>query len=360
MLGFSLRISRSYKQSILFVCSVAGGLKPCKTALVTNGDQVATIQVAFANSAVRILLMTFFLGIDGGGTKTRCIVGDEKSELGSGTSSSSKVQRVGEGCARDAISGAVNEACIQAGISPRRIAHTCAGITGAARPEIARVMGDLMSSVVGGEVEIVGDIEIAFEDAFGSSSGVMLIAGTGSIAFGRNAKGETARAAGWGYPISDEGSGQWIGAEAVRASLRARDRGQASELLSDLMEKLGASSFEDFIVRLNAIPPVDFAMLFPTVLTACDKGDSSASEILTRAGRELASIAGIVIERLFHQQSVSVGTHGGVFTSSALVRKCFAQELRAHHRRVELLVREIDPARGALERARRELRVASA
>ena len=304
--------------------------------------------------------MPFFLGIDGGGTKTRCVVGDEKSELGAGTSLSSKVQRVGEACARDALAGAVNEACVQAGISPRQIVRTCAGITGAARPEIADVMRDLMTSMVGGQVEIVGDIEIAFEGAFGSGSGVVLISGTGSIAFGRNQKGENARAGGWGYPTSDEGSGQWIGAEAVREGLRARDRGRPSGLLNDLIEKLGASSFEDFIVRLNANPSVDFATLFPTVLEASDGGDGAAREILTRAGRELAGMAGTVIERLFHKQSVSVATHGGVLASSAVVRESFARELRARHPRVELLDCEVDPARGALERARREFKVASA
>jgi glucosamine kinase len=304
--------------------------------------------------------MPFFLGIDGGGTKTRCVVGDEKFELGAGISSSSKVQRVGEGCARDALAGAINEACVQAGISPRQIVRTCAGITGAARPEIAGVMRDLMTSVVGGQLEIVGDIEIAFEDAFGSGSGVMLIAGTGSIAFGRNEKGESARAGGWGYPFSDEGSGQWIGAEAVREALRARDRGHPGGLLNDLIAKLGASSFEDFIVRLNANRSVDFARLFPTVLAASDGGDGAAREILTRAGSELAGMAGTVIERLFHEQSVSVGTHGGVLASSAIVRESFAQELRARHPRVKLLDREIDPARGALERARRGFKAASA
>jgi N-acetylglucosamine kinase-like BadF-type ATPase len=304
--------------------------------------------------------MPFFLGIDGGGTKTRCVVGDDKLQLGVGSSSSSKVQRVGKACARDALAGAVNEACVQAGISPRQIARACAGITGAGRPEIAGVMRDLVASLVGGQVEIVGDIEIAFENAFGSGPGVMLIAGTGSIAFGRNESGETARAAGWGYPISDEGSGQWIGAEAVREALHVYDRGQPGRLLNDLIEKLGASSFENFIARLNANPPVDFATLFPAVLAASEGGDASASEILTRAGRELASIAGIVIERRFSGQSVSVATHGGVFASSVLVRKCLAHEIRTRYPRADLIDREVDPARGALERARREFKGASA
>lgn len=304
--------------------------------------------------------MPFFLGIDGGGTKTRCIVGDEKSQLGTGSSSSSKVQRVGEACARDALAGCIHEACVQAGISPRQIVRSCAGITGAARPEIARVMRDLTAGIVGGEVEVVGDIEIAFEDAFSQSSGVILIAGTGSIAFGRNEKGETARAAGWGYPISDEGSGQWIGAEAVRESLRARDRGQACELLSGLMGKLSAGTFEDFIVRLNANPPVDYATLFPVVLAAADGGDSVAVGILQRAGRELAAMGGTVIERLFQEQRVSVATHGGVLASSAVVRQSLQRELKSRYPEAALLDREVDPARGALGRARRVFEAAGA
>ena len=194
--------------------------------------------------------------------------------------------------------------------------------------------------------------------AFGSSPGVMLIAGTGSIAFGKSEKGETARAGGWGYPISDEGSGQWIGVEGVREALRARDRGQPSELLIDLMEKLGASNFEDFIVRLNAKPSVDFASVFPSVLVASDKGNQVATEILTRAGRELCGMAGTVIERLFREQPVSVATHGGIFASSAIVRNSFAQELGSRYRKAALLDREVDPARAALERARREFKVA--
>jgi N-acetylglucosamine kinase-like BadF-type ATPase len=304
--------------------------------------------------------MPFFLGIDGGGTKTRCIVGDEKSQLGTGGSSSSKVQRVGEACARDALAAAIHEACVQAGISPRQIARTCAGITGSARPEIAVVMRDLMTSIVGGQVEIVGDVEVAFEDAFGIGPGVVVIAGTGSIAYARNARGETARAGGWGNAVSDEGSGYRIGAEAVRAALRGRDRGKLSGLLDDLMAGLGARDFENFIVRLNESPAVDFAPLFPVVLAASDNGDSVANEILKHAGQELAGLAAIVIERLFGGQSTSVATHGGVFASSTIVKKHFAQELQSRYPRADCPEREVDPARGALERARREFKAVSA
>jgi len=81
---------------------------------------------------------------------------------------------------------------------------------------------------------------------------------------------------------------------------------------------------------------------------------------LTRASRELASMAGTVIERLFHEHSVSVAIHGGVFASSAIVRKWFAQELKSRYPKAVLLETEVDPARGALERARREFKAAIA
>jgi len=301
----------------------------------------------------------FFLGIDGGGTKTRCIIGDEKSELGKGSSTSCKVQRVGEDCARDSLSAAIHEACIQAGVSPRQISGTCAGITGSARPEIARVMNELIASVVGGEIEIVGDVEIAFEDAFPGGSGVLVIAGTGAIVYGRNSQGETVRAGGWGWLVSDEGSGHWVGVEAVGSALRERDRGENPPLLKDLMDAIGAVDFDDFIVRLNAAPAPDLSTLFPVVLASAESGNEMAREVLIRGGREVASMAEIVIARLFGEHECMVATHGGVVSSSSVVRASFAQELRSRFAKTKLLDREIDPARGALQRARKNFELAS-
>ncbi len=301
--------------------------------------------------------MSLFLGIDGGGSKTRCVVGDENSLLGAGSSSSCKVQRVGEDCARDSLSAAVHEACIQAGVSPRQIARTCAGVTGAARPEISEVMCELISGIVAGEIEVVGDVEVAFEDAFGVGPGVIVIAGTGSIAYGRNDRGDVARAGGWGHVISDEGSGYWIGVEATRAALRARDQGADSTVLRELMEALGAKDADEFIVRLNANPAPDFAALFPVVLLAADRADSVANQILEKAGIELAAAVEIVIQRLFAKtDELSVAAHGGVLGSSEKVRKALANALRARYPKVSLTAEPIDAARGALNRARRGAR----
>ncbi len=304
--------------------------------------------------------MSFFIGIDGGGTKTRCILGDDRHELARGSASSCKVQRVGEACARHSLAAAIHEACVQAGISPQQIARTCAGITGSARAEIASVMRRLVGGIVGGEVEVVGDVEIAFEDAFNVGQGVIVIAGTGSIAYGRNLSGEVARAGGWGWAVSDEGSGHWVGTEAVRAVLRARDRGQPTQLLPEIQDALGAKSFDDFIVKLNASPGPDYSTLFPVVASSGGNGDSLAAEVLHRAGNELAKMTGVVVNRLCEGQACSVAMHGGVFSGSSIVRQSFFEALCVQSPQASLLQRVIDPARGALERARRGFNVVGA
>ncbi|HSY64148.1 MAG TPA: BadF/BadG/BcrA/BcrD ATPase family protein, partial [Terriglobales bacterium] len=148
--------------------------------------------------------MSIFLGIDGGGSKTSCVIGDQNSVLGTGTSGGSNVVRVGETQARESLRTAIRAACAEARITPSQVKKTCVGIAGGARPEIANVVRRLLLELVGGEIEIVGDQVIAMEAAFGDGPGVIVIAGTGSIAYARNAEGKVARAGGWGFGISDE------------------------------------------------------------------------------------------------------------------------------------------------------------
>jgi N-acetylglucosamine kinase-like BadF-type ATPase len=296
-----------------------------------------------------------FLGIDGGGTKTRCILGDEKSVLATGSGSGCNVLRVGEECAQDSLAGAIHEACVAANVSPRQITRTCAGISGAADDGIASLVQRFLIEIVGGAIEVIGDMEVALEGAFGEGAGIIVIAGTGSIAYGRNARREKARAGGWGRFVSDEGSGHWIAVRALSAGLRTRDRGHDSDLLNGLMAALGVGTAEDLVIRLNEDPMRDYASLFPVVLASAGAGDLVAIEVLQSAGRELAILAEILIQRLFRaSEEVSVATHGGVFASSSDVTKSFQRELRAVCPRASCVDREIDPALGALEKARRD------
>src|SRR5438270_8196014 len=144
---------RNYKQSNLFTPASRRAIELLRETLtaITDGGETNRSCSAIAKSAVRIPLMPFFLGIDGGGTKTRCVLGDEDSQLGAGSSSSSKVQRVGKACARDALSAAVHEACVQAGVSPRQIVRKCGGVSGSAARALAGGMRGVDMSIVGGQ-----------------------------------------------------------------------------------------------------------------------------------------------------------------------------------------------------------------
>lgn len=302
--------------------------------------------------------MPFFLGIDGGGTKTHCVVGDEKSVLSRGSGSGCNIVRVGEACARDSLSAAIHEACVQAQVSPQQIARTCAGVAGAADDGIASLVQRILIEIVGGAIEVIGDMEVALENAFGGGPGVVVNAGTGAFAYGRNEQNETARAGGWGRVISDEGSAHWIGVQAIGAAFRTRDRGQQSVLLDKLVPALDARDMRDFVVRVNSDPLLEFATLFPEILAAAEEGDRDANDVLERAGRELSATADIVIGRLFKNTAgISVATHGGVFSGSPLVKSTFESALLANRPQVTFVNRRIDPALGALERARREFGV---
>lgn len=298
--------------------------------------------------------MAIFLGIDGGGSKTSCVVGDETALLGGGIAAGSNVIRVGEEQAREAFAAAIRQACAVANVTAAQIERTCVGVAGAARPDIAEVVRRILRKLVAGEVEVVGDMVVALEAAFSAGPGVVMIAGTGSIAYGRNSKGETARAGGWGFAISDEGSGHWIGRSAVATALRAYDEGQSTVLLESLMKSCGLETHDQMIAAANASPPPDFPGLMKTVLSAADAGDPTARTILTQAGAELAALAKIVILRLFAgAETVPVAMSGGVFRNCALVRQVFYNSLRSEYPEVSLSANVIDPVKGALELARK-------
>jgi glucosamine kinase len=348
----------------------------------------------------------YYLGIDGGGTKTLCAVGDESKLLATATAGPSNVLRVGEAQARESLHRSVRHACAAAGITPAQLTSTCIGAAGAARPEVAeivrRILAEILfsttphSTILPSNINVVGDMQIALEAAFGAGPGVLVIAGTGSIAYGRDAQGHTARAGGWGFAISDEGSAHWIGRAAAAALVRDIDRTetdraeqdrteldrtemprtetdrteaepksramlQASPLASALLKAWNVATLEDF-ARAPASPnPPDFAALFPAVLAS---SEDSATQILASAGAELAHLASVVICRLFQRSrtsqtnvsapaaSIPVAMAGGVFRHAALVRQVFYNQVRWLDPGVQVQPEIVEPVEGALRLAR--------
>jgi len=296
--------------------------------------------------------VAIFLGIDGGGSKTSCLVGDEASVLGTGTTAGSNVVRVGEELARNALHESIKQACLSANVTPSQVEYACVGLAGAARPEIKNVVQRMIAEIIPGSIEITSDMEIALEAAFGGGPGVIVIAGTGSIAYGRNAQGQTARAGGWGFAISDEGSGYWVGRTAVATVVSAG--AQDTCLLKAIAKSWGVTTHQQVVMMANGTPTPDFAALFPVVLKAAEKQNKQAREVLTQASKELVGLAGNVINRVFSgAASAPVAVSGGVFAHSSQVREIFYNRLSKKYPNVRLIEDVVEPVQGALQRARK-------
>ncbi len=305
--------------------------------------------------------MPYYLGIDGGGTKTRCVLADETTVLATAMSGGCNIVRLGETQAREALHTAIRQVCATAKISPGHIRAICIGAAGAARPEIAAkirsILAELVPQITPTNIEVVGDTVIALEAAFGTGPGVIAIAGTGSIVYGRDAAGHTARAGGWGFAVSDEGSGHWIGRRAISAILSARDQALETALTAIVLQAWKLNTIDELVQQANSTPPPDFPRLFPIVLHAADEADSIARDLLSEAGEKLAELASIVVRRLVSHPPVDllpIAMTGSVFRQSPSVRQVFYNRLQASFPGIEVRLELADPVEGALARAKRK------
>ncbi len=309
--------------------------------------------------------MAYYLGIDGGGTKTRCLLGDETRPLATATTGGSNIVRLGETQAREALLTSIHQVCSTAGISPDQISAICIGVAGASIPEVAAkirgILTELMPQISLINLEVAGDNVIALEAAFGAGSGVIAIAGTGSLVYGRNAIGCTARAGGWGFAISDEGSGHWIGRHAISAILHARDEGLETALAAMVLQAWKLATIDELVQQANSTPPPDFPRLFPVVLLAAEEGDAIARELLADAGAKLANLATAVVRRLAPHPLIEgaptdllpVAMTGSVFRQSPDVRQVFYNTLQTTFPGIDVRQELADPVEGALARAKR-------
>jgi len=294
--------------------------------------------------------MAFFLGIDGGGSKTECMVGDETSVLGWATSGSTKAVRVGKEAAAAALRQGVERACAAASVAASRIQRTCIGVSGASQADyvafIRRVLGDIVS----GEIEVVGDTVVAHHAAFDGGAGVVVISGTGSIAWGRNRQGETVCAGGLAPATGDPGSGEWIGRTTVELLLLASEHGHSPALLNAVLKAWNLKDLRELASVLRRTPAPDFALLFPIVAVS---GDAIARRVLARAGRELSLLAADVLGTLWVTPApVEVAMYGGVLENSAEVRDAFGADLSDRYPQARVAPGKRRPAEGALRMAR--------
>lgn len=203
--------------------------------------------------------------------------------------------------------------------------------------------------------QVVPDYEIALEAAVGTGPGVALIAGTGSVAYGRNAQGETARAGGYGPWIGDEGSAFEIGRRAVAAVARTRDMDAPKTLLTEMIPRaLGCPDWDELIMRIMKDPDDVFPKLFPVVAAAANSEDSTAKEILFTSAIGLGNLAIIVIRGLgMKNQKFPLVKCGGVFGRGQLLDSLLDSVLASGALHAKISRLEISPAVGAARMAAR-------
>src|ERR1051326_5255453 len=222
--------------------------------------------------------MPLYLGIDAGGTKTDCAVSNGAELLGQATGASCKLARVGKERGRENLQAVIRQATDAARVDPRTIQHVCIGMAGASLAEAVHWAQQTIRELIpDSTIYVAGDHVIAHRAAFGTSPGVLVISGTGSIAFGRNQSGETARAGGWGPNVSDEGSAFWVGREAVAEALRSFDFGKSNGLLATIADFWKVAPEE--VIRMANVSEPRFPELAGAVVEAAERGDEHTSEL---------------------------------------------------------------------------------
>ncbi len=267
-----------------------------------------------------------FLGIDGGGTNCRAVIVDESGAVrGEGRAEAANFHRVGLEAAIRNVKSAVVEASGQAGIEPKQIDAACVGLAGVSHPDHHRRMLAALKEVLPiSDITLETDARVALAGATGIQPGIVIIAGTGSIACGINARGRFARAGGWGPAMGDEGSGSYIGRRALEAVVMAYDyRGEPTSMMEPVLHYFGVSSPPELppvIYDSPAEVPSKIAQLSKIVVSAAQEGDKVAREILKDAAEELARAAIAVIEQLrMEKESFRVAYVGGVFEAGEMI-----------------------------------------
>ncbi len=255
------------------------------------------------------------IGIDAGGSKTDAILADGRGEVISrarrgGANLAAHGELAVEKTLHDVIDAVLGEGHLRPDV-------ICLGIAGVDRAEDDAIIRGIMRRIgARAEVLITNDALIALVAGAGVQPGVVVIAGTGSIAYGRNARNEAARAGGWGYLLADEGSGFWIGRQALRAVVRAADgRGPATALSPLVLEFFGVSRPEELVreVYRHYLKPGDIARGARLVEQARKDGDGVAARIASDAADELSAAVHSVIRQLDLSDDFPVVMAGGAF-----------------------------------------------
>jgi len=297
----------------------------------------------------------YFLGFDGGGTKTECVLASDDGRIITRASGGpSNPVRAGYTRAWFSLSDAADAVLKHEKITTRQIRGVCAGIGGAARTGVARrVKAFFERGYPNADVQVTTDLAIAHEAAFGGSEGIILLVGTGSAAFGRDASGRTVRAGGRGPWISDEGSAFDIGRRAVQAFVLADEhRGPATGISDHIFEFLQVRNWDLLSEMIAKNSGAVFPRTFPLVAELAEKGDAVSREILAGAAASLASLVASVAHELgWRDRDVPLAKVGGASGRSKYFDSAIETELGKLVPRIIAVPVKVSPAEAAVRLA---------
>ena len=299
------------------------------------------------------------LGIDAGGTKTVCLLADEQgTTLGWGRGPGANLQASGELEVEKVLHDVMEQATGGDHIRPEVI---CLGIAGVDRPSDADAVRGIMRRIgFKTPVIVVNDALVALTAGAGEAPGIVVIAGTGSIAYGRTGRGLAARAGGWGYLLGDEGGGFWIGRAALAAVVRQYDGRGPATLLTELVlqhMKLGNPTELIHAIYDPGMQRLAVAGIAVVVQEAMEQGDAVAGEIVSRATLELVAAASAVIQRLeMRGDAFPTILSGGTFRGIPALVSGVTAGLSEVAPRSDVTLLQIEPAVGAVQMALAHLR----
>lgn len=303
------------------------------------------------------------IGVDGGGTQTRAMVADEAGQvLGASQGDGSAVRPGQAEASADVIATVVREAMAKAGLQDATPRVLCAGVAGVGRePEREALTQALVTHGLADEVVVYSDALIGLEDAFGTGPGILVTAGTGSIAWGRGPTGATARCGGWGPVCGDEGSGLWLGRRALSVVTAAYDgREMETALTGAVLTATECADVSELVPWASHASPSELAALAKVVLQVAQAGDLRANSLVSLAVEELVLHARTLARQLFVDERVAIpmALGGGLMVRGSLLRKRMYARLKTALPGAVLRDEEVVPVRGAVGAALRAMRAA--
>lgn len=302
------------------------------------------------------------VGVDGGGSRTRVLLADAHGTVLARVEGAASALKPGqESAAADVIKALIAEALTTAERTDTRPAVCVVGVAGAGQERAAQALWSALAQRrVADDVSVQADATIAMDDAFGDSAGVLLIAGTGSVAFSKAPDGRTERCGGWGPNVGDEGSAAWLGRKALSVVTAAQDgREPETALAGAILTALELEQLEDVIPWAANASPASYAQLAPVVAQVAASGDLRANALISFCVEELALHVRTLARRCFvdERAAIPVAFSGGLLSRGSLVRKRLEQRLKSAVPGAMVRTEDVDPARGAVRRARRLLGV---